>query len=307
MYLTSKASGPMPYVLGLAAAIVGLLAKESATVLFGLLPMLALTIPQDERARTWRECALAFLPFGLLTAFVLMPMLHPSTRAGGGYDLGPHIWQNLREYLEWAIFPYERSSHDAGRSIGAAAFLALALLSIVLRERVAVFLAVWTLFVLLPYSGFEHGIELRYTYLAVLPLTAFVCATAVALVRRLPGPLVWPIGAAIVAVAVAALVVMPQLTRDRQAGISLDAARYQEMIESAREQCGPLAPLSSIFVVRAPYWDLFRMQTRSALNLYYDRVHAANVDELPELIDFVENKCIIQYVPETGDYVRVER
>jgi len=35
-------------------------------------------------------------------------------------------------------------------------------------------------------------------------------------------------------------------------------------------------------------------------------VHAAAVDQLPDLIAFVPNKCIVEYDPQTRGYRRVE-
>lgn len=287
--------------------VLALLAKESTIILLLLLPALVLALPRGERRRSLKEVTTSLAPVaGVGLAFAVVMLVHEYRTEGDAYEIGPHMFRNLRDYLKWMVFPHRFGDGSEWRTLGALTFLASGALAFALRQRLLALLFVWTIAALLPFCGFSFGIELRYTYLATLPFTAFVVFGARAAAISLPPPLRVPAQAVLTVAAIVALIVTPIRTRDFQTFVRNEARGYEVMVESVRELCGPLPRESTVFVLRAPYRDLGGVHTPAALNLYYDRVHAASVDELPDLIAFVPNKCVIEYDPQTGGYRRVD-
>jgi hypothetical protein len=193
----------------------------------------------------------------------------------------------------------------ATREALAALFVVCGLASVVLRQRVLSFFFVWAVAAIVPFAMYDHAIEFRYTYLPTLPFIAFVVVALDILIRRLPKPAKeLGYGLAIGAL-VFALIVAPLRTRDAQAGIAFQAHHYELMLNSVRNLCGPLPPESRVWVVGSPVIDYFHLNTSTALSLYYNRVYAGAVAEVPGLAAFVEDKCVIQYDAATETYTRV--
>jgi hypothetical protein len=158
----------------------------------------------------------------------------------------------------------------------------------------------------LPFTGFGDWTEQRYTYLPALPFVAYVVCATVALVKALPRRAATAAAALAVVAVSAALVLAPLRTRDQQAAFAAEAANYEQMVNSVRNLCGEMPPDSFVYVVGAPYSDLWRVHTPAALNLYYHRVRGAALPELPELAVFIEDKCVLEYDAETRGYVRTD-
>jgi len=306
-YLTADEPRRIYHAATIAFTILALLAKESTIILLLLLPALALALPRSERRRSLKEVATSLAPVaGVGLAFAVVMLVHEYRTEGDAYELGPHMFRNLRDYLKWMVFPYRYGEGSEWRTIGFGAFLFLGGAAFLLRQRLLAFLFVWTLAALLPFSEFSFGIELRYTYLATLPFVAFIALGATTAVDFAPPISRPPLRGALLTAAAAVLIITPLRTRDFQSFLVDEAQRYETMVGSVRELCGPLPRESTVFVLRPPYRDLGGVHTPAALNLYYDRVHAAAVDQLPDLIAFVPNKCIVEYDPQTRGYRRVE-
>lgn len=287
--------------------ILALLAKESAIILLALLPGLAFALPSEQRRRSIAEVARSLAPVAVVgTMFAVVMLVHEYRTEGDSYELGPHILRNLRDYLKWMVFPYRNGEGSEWRTLATVLFLAAGGVTFLSRQRMLAFLFVWTIAALLPFCGFSFGIELRYTYLATLPFVAFVVLTAVAAIDYAPLSSRRPLQALLAIAAVAILIITPMRTRDFQAFLVTEARAYETMVSSVRSLCGPMPRESSIFVLHPPYRDLYGIHTPAAVNLYYNRVHAVSVDELPDLIAFVPKKCIIEYDPETRGYRRIE-
>ena len=293
-------------VTGLLAAM-ALLTKESTVMMLVLLPALAWALPPGQRRRSPREIGWSLAPVAALVGgYVLFIAIRESTQGGGGYELGAHMWRNLRDYLEWMMYPRDREANEAARTLGTVAFAAAVLAAFTLRQRALAFFGLWTIVALLPFTGFSIGIELRYTYLATLPFAAFVVTWTVMLLKTLPRPGMFALGAALTALVLVALVVTPLRTRDQQAFLAGEAAAYEAMVQNVLELCGERPPGSHVFVLRGPYGDLFLRHTQAALNLYYTNINAARADEMPPLAGLIEDKCVIEYQQETGRYLRTE-
>jgi hypothetical protein len=283
------------------------LTKESAVILVALLPTLALAVPSSKRRRTWREVVLSLAPVLVLgAAFAVAMLLHDALSDGERlHTFGLHMARNLWRYLEWMVFPYRPAEHLALREAGAALFLAMGALTVLLRQRVLAFFFVWTVAGLMPFTGFDEWIELRYTYLATLPFIAFVVSGVATAVQRLPRIAVRPAATALAVAVLVALVITPMRTRDQQAWIARQAVLYEAMVDGVANLCGELPPESHVFVVDAQHHDYGGSSTPAALHLYFGRVHVGR--RIPPLIGFVEHRCVIRYDAQDGRYVLVER
>lgn len=307
-FLTADKPNRRYAVSAMVFVILALLTKESAVILVVLLPALALAVRGDVR-RSRREVLWTLgPPVALCLIFGVAMGVADLLESENSHGLGPHMARNLWRYLKWMVLPYSFGWHPAVREALAAAFLAGGVGAVLRGHRALAFAFIWTIVALAPFTAFDEWIELRYTYLATLPFTAFVVVGCVSAVKSLPLPLARSL-AVVGALAVTfALVVTPFRTRDQQAFFAGEAAAYEEMITSVQSLCGGLPSGSHVFVVHGPYGDLFDKHTQPAINLYYDRVNAARVGVLPlsPLIQLIENKCVIQYDSELERYFRTE-
>ena len=306
-YLTSNETRRLYVVATALLMLLALLAKESALILLLLLPALAWSTPLEQRRRSPPEIVKSLIPvIALASAFLVVMLAREFIERGEAYGLGWHMVRNLRDYLEWMAFPYPSDLTDVIGTVGALLFLAAASAAVLRGQRRLVFLALWTILALLPFTGFRFGIELRYTYLATLPFVGFFATGMVTVVRALPRPAALVMGSTLMVAVVLALVVTPMRTRDQQGFLAREAAAYEAMVTSVRTLCGELPPGSRVFVEGGPYRDLYYKHTRSALNLYYVDIDAARVDSVPELAALIEDKCVIQYDPALARYVRTQ-
>ena len=308
-YLRAGSPRALYVIATLIFTMLALLSKQSNVILVVLLPALALALPAEQMRRSRPEIVRSLVPVAVMgVIFALAMLVRAYTGDDETYGPGTHMWSNLRDYLEWMVFPYPTETLDALRVAGSIAFVLLGAIAWLLRKRFIAFFAFWTLLALIPFTAFESHIELRYTYQATLPFVAFVVAGVVASVKVLPRQLRAPCAAALVLAVGVALVVTPFRTNDQQGFIAQEAAGYKQMVSSVQDLCGPLRPRAFVFVVFGPYGDLFGKDTQSALNLYYDQVNAARVSVLPlsPLIQLVEEKCVIQYDPALARYVRTQ-
>ncbi|MCH8849659.1 MAG: hypothetical protein IIC89_02405 [Chloroflexi bacterium] len=307
-YLTADRAHRSLVVATALLAALAVMSKESMVIVFALLPLLAAALPQEERRRSLNEVVVGLLPVAVVAmGYGIITLVGLSVKEGGAYEAGPHVWSNLRDYLEWIVYPDASVSAQALRTAGAIGFVLMGVLALLLRQRMLAFFAAWTILALLIYTGFDREIELRYTYLATLPYIAFLVSGAVALLRRLPGQAAVPIGAIAAIAVVLALVVSPSHTRDQQVALSEEGAGYEAMVTGVRTLCGAQPVGGHVFVVYPRYNDQFQF-TQLALNLYYDDLNATSVRVLPlaPLIQLIEDKCVIQYQAEVDRYVRLE-
>lgn len=308
-YLTTDRPRGFYYGGTLIFTALALLSKETTVILLLLLPALALAVGPNQRRRTTREIVLRLAPLMLLAAgFAVVMLLQEVQRSGNpAHQVGPHMARNLWRYLKWMALPYRYGWVPTAREAGAAAFLAIGVAALLLRQRVLAFFACWTIVALLPFTPFNEWIEFRYAYLATLPYTAFVVSGAVAMLKRLPRPLARP-SALLFGVAVAAAFVLaPVQTREQQSFLASDAAGYEAMVTGVRTLCGRMPQESHVYIQGlAPYRDMGGVHSPAALNLYYDRLYVARVFKPPELAAFMESKCVIQYDYDAGEFKRVD-
>ncbi len=306
-YLTAESPKPSYAALSVLFSALAFLSKESTAILAILLPALAFAVPPSERRRTRREIVRTLaLPVLLAVVFAAAMEIHEQTQAQHLQTLGPHMARNLWRYLKWMVFPYRPGDYLAAREAGAALFLACGVVAVLLRQRALAFFFVWTIVALVPFTGFDEWIELRYTYLATLPFIAFVVCALVTAIERLPRLAIAPGKALLSAAVLAVLIVTPMRTRDAQLWFAGEARGYETMIHSVRNLCGSLPPESHVYVLNAPYRDLYGISTPAAVNLYYHRVYAAPVARVPDLAAFIEHTCVIRYDGQLKHYARIE-
>lgn len=286
--------------------ILGFLAKESTVIVIGLLPALAASLSPLERRRGWREVAMSLGPILLLGAvFGVFMLVYQLKNDNGSYEIGPHMVRNIGDYLRWMVLPFDFGSHELARSILATAFVAAGLLATLLRQRSLAFLFVWTMIALVLFSGFSFGIELRYTYLATIPFVAFVVTGAFTVAKAAPAKFRVPTYAVLGIAIAMALIVTPMRTRDFQQFIEFQADGYQRMVDAVTHLCGPMSPGTQVYLRGVPYHDMFGTATSSAVNLHTEGVRAYVVDEYPDLIAFVQDKCVLQFDRASWRYNRV--
>ncbi|MCH8010298.1 MAG: hypothetical protein IIC91_15720 [Chloroflexi bacterium] len=287
-------------------ALLAVLSKESAIIVLPLLAALAIAVPPERRRRSWAEIAWSLAPLFVLGAvFSTVMIVHQHQIDAGTFEIGPHMFRNVRDYLEWMVLPFDPRSYALARSLLAGAFIMAGVLSVVLRQRALAFLFVWTIIALMPFSGFVFGIEFRYAYLATLPLAAFVVVGVFTLVEAVPRGNRSLVYGAVGAVFVTALIVTPMRTQDFQGWIVFQSQGYEGMVHGVRSVCGDMPPGTELFLKNVPYYDLFGNSTPAAVSIFYDDVHAYVVDEYPGLIAFIEDKCALEYDSAIGQYVRV--
>ena len=306
-YLTADRPRLLYYSGTVLFTILALLSKETTIILLVLLPALALAISADERRRSMREILWGVAPLALLSAaFAAVMLTYQYREAGEGYRLGLHMKTNFWDYLRWLILPNNYGWGEWWRGAGAALFLALGAVALLRRQRMLAFFVLWTVVAILPFTPFDTWTERRYAYLATLPFTAFVVCAVVAIIARLPRPLMLPSAALLALAVTTALVVTPAQARYVPSFLARTAAGYEAMVSGVRTLCGPMPSESHVFIVNAPFNDYGGVHTRAAVNLYYERVYAAPVQELPGLAAFIEDKCVIRYERELRRYVRIE-
>jgi hypothetical protein len=304
-FLAGPTARGRAYVVTLVLTALALLTKESTVILMALLPALAVTV---ERRRSWREIGLSLVPLiAIGAAFAAVMLAREYLEEGDTYELGSHMIRNVRDYLKWQVFPYNYGAHDGLRTVAVIAFVVIGVLAAVLRERILAFFAFWAVIALLPFSGFVFGIELRYEYLSTLPFIAFVVSSATRLLAILPHVVRRPAGAVLAVAVLVAVLTSSARTRDAQEVLTYEADGYENMVNAVQQLCGPMPAESHIFVVQAPYHDLFGLHTPAAINLFYDRVYAGSVPEVPGLIGFVKDKCVLQAGTTVDGYRLLER
>lgn len=304
-YLTSEKPRRLYLAVAIALATLAFLSKESSVILLVLFPVLVLAIDPNDRQRSHSEIVRSLVPIAIIGGICAVTMLTYQHQSGNpAYHAGLHMKTNLWNYLKWMVWPDADGPAADVRSAAAIIFLVLGVVALLLRQRQVAFFAFWTIVAIAPFTGWEAGIEHRYTYLATLPFIAFFVAGAVALVRALPPLAARPVAAVFVIAALVALIATPFQARDQQEVLAEEAARYQTMVTSVQELCGPMPPESHVFIFSIPYGDLYGAATPAALNLYYDRLYAARVREYPILAGFIERKCVLSY--QQGRYIRIE-
>jgi hypothetical protein len=304
-YLTDTRSRLAYVVATIVLTVLALLAKESTVILAVLLPALVFAVGPADLRRTPSQIVRSLaIPLLLIAVFALVMQLRETFGPDSLHSPGLHMARNLWRYLKWIVLPYPADLRHLRETL-AALFLAAGVLSIVTRQRALAFFFAWTIAALMPYVGFDEWTEWRYTYLATLPFTAFVVLGAVTLVDSVPKPARTLAYSGLATAAVVALVVAPVRTHDQQAYLTSQAAAYEAMINAVHSTCGEVPPDSHVFILDAPYLDLWGIHTPAALNLFYDHVNAAAVTDVPPLIGFVEQKCVLQYDATTGTYQRV--
>jgi len=292
------------------ALLFALLSKESAisapAALAGLTAVLA--PPRSTRDVVARARDLA--PFVALAAAYFLFLYVQEYRAsldGGSYQFGWHARTHLWDYLKWLTLPVpdDRASWVAGaRPYAASAFLILGVASIALRNWRAAFCFGWTLAALLPYSFFTAGIELRYTYLASIPFSAFLVVFVSDAVARLPLRLSSRAAIAGTALVLVLAVPLAMETRDRQDALRVQGEAYRQVYEEVPALCGDLPPDGHIYMIYDPAFDLYNTSTRMALNLTYVRANVYRTAPA-DLVAFTPNVCVVDYID--GRFVLVDR
>ena len=307
VYLTANRGNRGACAAALSLAVLAALSKETVVVLLVLLPSVALlTLVSGTCRRTGREIALSLTaPFVVLLAYLTLLAIHQFMANDPTHQLGPNMAGRMWDYLRWIVLPYRHGSFILARSLLAGAFIAAGVLAIVLRRTLLAVLFAWVVVALLPFSGVSV-MEPRYTYLATLPFIAFAICLAIEAWRNLLVHLNALSVVLLVALIACGLTASALRTRDNQAALATEAVHWESMLDATRTLCAELPAESHIFVVGAPYFDPYRLNTQAAVNLYYDRVNAAAVPELPPLAAFIEDKCVLQYDSQTRDYVRAE-
>ncbi|MEX2159305.1 MAG: hypothetical protein WEB04_07885 [Dehalococcoidia bacterium] len=306
-YLTDRVHRPGYAAATFVLTFFALLTKESTMILAVLLPAVLVAIPAADIHRTRRQLLSSLsAPITMIVAFGVAMELAELLVPQRLNSIGWHMPRNLWRYLEWLVLPYRPGDFLHAREVLAALFLLAGTFSVLQRQRVLGFLFVWTIAALAPFTGFDEWIELRYTYLAALPFVAFVVLGAATLARQAPRSMQMTAFAALAAAFLLALAVTPMRTRDQQSWFALQGQANEQMIDSVRSLCGPLPRDSFVYVVRPPYFDLYGQHTPAAINLYYDHVNAAVVEDVPALAAFITNKCVLQYDYSARRYVRLE-
>ncbi len=307
-YLTATRQRRSLAAASLGCVFFALLTKESTVILAVLLPALVFTVPPDRQQRNGSEIGWSLAPTLLMlsTFVVAMEIANVLLQQTPDHYLGLHTARNWWRFLEWIVLPYRAGELMAMREALAALFVLCGVGSVALRHRVPAFLFVWTIVAIVPFAMFDHPIEFRYTYLPTLPFIAFVVVGLDTLVRRLPRT-VAVLGYALLGSALAlALIVAPMRTRDAQEGFAFQSRQYELMVDGVRNLCGPMSPDEFVYVVGSGIIDFFGNNVPTAVNLYYDHVHAAAVPELPPLAALIKDKCVIQYDVAARTYTRTE-
>jgi hypothetical protein len=308
VFLTSQRRYPGSAIVSFACVFFALLTKESTVILAVLLPALVLAVPPDQLRRSGSEIRWSLgPPLVMLLVFVIaMQVANELLMQTPDHFVGVHVAHNWWRFLEWLVLPHQPGELIAVREVLGTLFLLAGVASLVRRNRVLSFLFVWTAVAIVPFAMFDHAVEFRYAYLAALPFTAFVVLGLEGLVQELPKRAAVPGYMLLVSALALAVIVAPMRTRDAQAGFAFQSHQYELMVDGVRNLCGQLQSGNSVYVAGSGIIDFFGHNVDTAVNLYYDRVHAVAVPELPPLAAFIEDKCVIQYDWETDSYRRVE-
>jgi len=303
-YLTSRRHSWRDYVLTCLLVTIAVLSKESALLLTVLLPSLALwAIAEKLSVRTRQEIARSLaLPLLALALYAAVNQIRDASQDDPTRSIDIHMIDNAWYYLRWLVLP--NGQLGVAHAVLAISFLCAGAAALLMRRSTLTLLFCWTVVAFLPYTSIKL-IELRYTYLAALPFVAFLACGCVEVVRHAPRkwqPFASALGACLV---VAATVAGAIRSRDIQQSFAGEAAAYETAIDATRNLCGDLQADAYIYLINPPFFDAYGLNAPAALNLYYERVHAVAVPELPPLAAFIEDKCVIQYDATTQSYTRV--
>jgi len=307
-YLTTEDERRSFAIVTFGCTFFALLTKESTVIIAALLPALVFAVPQGDLRRPRSQIARSLAaPAVMIGVFAIaMELANRLLGLEGDQSIGLHMAQNSWRYLEWIVVPYRPGDFLAAREVLAALFVFAGITSIVSRQRPLTFLFVWTFVAIVPFASFDKPIEFRYAYLATLPFIAFVLCAVDVLLMRLPKSAAAPAYMLLGIGLVLALIVAPMRTRDQQAGIAWQSLQYERMVNGVRNLCGPAPSGGRVYVVGSGIIDDYGVNVPVALNLYYDRVDAVAVSELPPLSAFFEEKCVIQYDWQAQRYFRTE-
>jgi hypothetical protein len=284
-WLTSRRSG-RHWLLAVAvlAAALAALSKESQITVFVLLPLLAWATGGG--MRSGRAVGLSLAPVAVLAvahgAFLIANEFLDAS-ADGTHDIGWHMFRNGWRYVQDIAFPFDpgRSWSAEIRPLLAVVYLAIGAAAIAGGWRTVALFVAWSLVALAPFVIGLGPAQPRYTYLAALPFIACIAAAAVESARVLPRatlPGIAALGAGLVTLFVIAGV---QETRDQQRFIASQAENADRMIAAVRARCGDLPPESRISIENAGVLDPFAVIVPAAVNVYYDRVYAAEARFTP--------------------------
>ena len=307
-----RGSGPRRWLYGasLATLLLALLSKESAVTVPAALGGVALLVRPPRTLHDVRRAVLELAPFAALAIayfIFIYSQEYSEASSQSQYQFGWHVRTNLWNYLQWLTFPVPnvRAAWVIDvKPYMASAFLTLGAISIALRSPRAAFAFAWTIVALLPYSFFRLGLEYRYTYLACVPFVMFLAFFVQDVGARLRQPAQTYASVGVILAVFALCGFLATETRDRQTGLSFQGDAYRQAYEEVPALCGELPREASIFMIYDPVYDLFNTSLRMALNLKYDHVYVYR-GEPPELIAFVPNVCLLDYVD--GRFVLVDK
>ena len=303
-YLRTGRTSRLLYSSALLSAVLALMSKESAVFILPMLAPLSFLVQGPRAAwQTRRRTTAELAPFGILAAaFVLFIFFQEYRTARGdpSYRLGAHVLDNLWTYLRWMTFPFPNTWGPWVRTaahVTAALFLAGAGVAVVLRRGLALFLAVWMLFALLPFVQFTAGVELRYTYLASFPLAALL-ALSIAAFHRLVGRASLPTAHVFTAVGLYCLVLLFSVqTRDHQGWLQNQASEFQTLLRDVDSDCGYLKTEGQILVLNSPIFDPYGDRIQAAVNLSHQGISVYRVEGvLPPMSGSDGDKCVLLYV-----------
>jgi hypothetical protein len=236
-------SGPALFCFALA-----LLAKETAVV---LVPLLVLLEWARARKVSWGRIAPFVLVLIGYLAFEFFLWRGKDRIAGTGFELGPHVWRNLSEYLVRMFLPVTPDSAivhapDAALPALRAVFqwggiaLLLAGASLLTRRdvpRTWKFALLWIPVAILPVCFLTMRTTTRYLYLPSMGLAAFVAmAWADAWERRPPRRRL--LAGALVALLAMQVVVMEIVLARRGALARAEAPQQIERLRGIAAQAG---------------------------------------------------------------------
>jgi len=169
-------------------------------------------------------------------------------------------------------------------------------LAAVMRRSLVVFLVLWVLIALLPFIPFRAGVELRYTYLASLPLAALVAVLLTSAYLRLSS-LSLTAAPAVGVVGLFSLVLfLSFLARDHQGWLHHQSIEFETLVHDMGSECESLAPGTWVFALNSPLFDPYNDRIQAAVNLTYPGVNAQLVEgALPPVATAIPEKCVLVY------------
>jgi hypothetical protein len=302
-YLRTGRSSLLLYAGSLLAALLASLSKESAVCLLPVLVSLVIAVEGPSRA--WRERVKNIrdmVPFAVLTLFFALFVFvydYEYSEGPASYRLGSHMLGNLWDSLRWLTLPLSRgwgSWVAAASQITASLLLIGGALAAVMRRGLVAFLVVWVLIALLPFMPFRAGVELRYTYLASLPLAALIAVLVGSFFSRLSSlsPVAAPPLAAIVLFSL--VLFLSVLARDHQGWLHYQSVEFETLIRDIASECHSLRPGTWVFALNSPLFDPYNDRTQAAVALAYPGVNAQLAeDSLPPVAGAIAEKCVLVY------------